>query len=1409
MKKRILALVLAVCLVVGVVPSRTHALEKLSSSGITSKVGVNIPNFTPQILYYNTAGRVVCCLNFIITSDTGDTFYEIPEIVLFQYADDGKLKSTKAVHPVRESRGPRHTEFYPNDITEDDASEGVNGVRDGLLNYVYTQDGIEAYNSKGELWCTRNTDGLLSSFGAYTYTYSYDSKRNLSRVIHNYGGSDPYPYDITVDSFGRIIKSFGDSASATSRSPYTFSYNDKGQMVEADCFYMRQFQLQFAYDSNGEVSGIRGYRGSDGDMFFRDYTFSTKQVGTNVELTISTKDWGDGGIWKFNLTDTGDVNPAAITALYPENGKVLDKDNPESGTSTTNYADGKLRIFFDKQLKNAGGNRPELDTGVGTLEIHRASDDAVVYQIKSNTEMPFWGENGVWDKAVRLDNATAALDYDTEYYVTMPAGFIQFADGSVSPAIAKGQWGFRTAEYKPLKIDNGKFIHASSLTGKNEQYDFSYDESWFFNSSYDYQHGLTTMSLCAAMAAYGTNNDYGSSNIKNLMRKLGFEDSRIETKYPVPNYDTIGYAIGNKQLLDPSGDKYSLIMVAIRGGGYGNEWGGDFRLGAGKNHEGFDLAKSQVFNALQLYIANHKSQLQPKCKIWITGYSRGAATTNLVAKLLDDGELKDITVEPKDIFAFCFECPQTTQLNTSSELYKNIVNIVNPIDFVTKVAMSRWGYSRYGRTLYLPYAGGMTKYGELQLNMHETYFNEIQGNDLSPLVELDRQARILDTFMNNLADAFISQDKYVQKSQEPLMKIAATALGGDKEDMVQLITGILLVPALANLPIQNFENTNETLGMFLSGAGANAHQAELCLAWLKSLDGVLLTVPSYENAFAPPTYREVFVNCPVNVNVYDSNGTLTGSIINDRISEIENGVVAYIDNNGQKILCLPNEEQYRIELEATDSGTVTYTATEYNMDSGKTEKVVSYYEVDVEKGDTLTGTAENLDSEAGKYPLTLNGGTPLTPTINQSGSAVREHTVNVTASGNGTVTGGGHFVGGEFSKVTATAKSGEDFLGWYVGGQLVSSDAEYRFLVDKQTGLVGKFTQHYKLTACIGLHGKGNLFAGNCQFGLNHYDAVFHSINLYLMLRLEGLESGADADLAGGHSKGILAAALVRQSNLAASAVLDSQHVQLISRVRGGGDGYSTALAAGLRGGSDSAVLGGGGGDFVVFGGRRNRGALILTALDKDGKEISMVNPAESKFTFIMPDSDVTIQAEFKAVWKNPYSDVSEKAWYYGNVRYVTEQGIMHGYDNGKFGPDDELNRAQMTQLLYNKEGKPGAPANTKYNDVTSGSWYAQAVAWADSRNIVNGYGAGKFGPSDPITREQLAAILYRYAGSPKTNGKLDRFSDAEEVSAYAADAMRWAVESGLVKGSGDSLNPKGRATRKEVAAIMQRYLEG
>ena len=179
----------------------------------------------------------------------------------------------------------------------------------------------------------------------------------------------------------------------------------------------------------------------------------------------------------------------------------------------------------------------------------------------------------------------------------------------------------------------------------------------------------------------------------------------------------------------------------------------------------------------------------------------------------------------------------------------------------------------------------------------------------------------------------------------------------------------------------------------------------------------------------------------------------------------------------------------------------------------------------------------------------------------------------------------------------------------------------------------------------------------------------------------------------------------------------------------------------------------------------------------------------------------------------NPFTDISEKDWFYGDVMFVYENGLMLGTSKTLFSPHGTAMRGMMATILWRMEGSPVPKGKNSFTDVEAGKWYADAITWTTENGIFAGYGKDKFCPDDPITREQLAAIFYRYAdykGYDLTvKGDLDKFKDADKITDYAKTAMQWAVGSSLVKGkSGNLLDPQGTATRAEIAAMLHRFIE-
>ena len=217
-----------------------------------------------------------------------------------------------------------------------------------------------------------------------------------------------------------------------------------------------------------------------------------------------------------------------------------------------------------------------------------------------------------------------------------------------------------------------------------------------------------------------------------------------------------------------------------------------------------------------------------------------------------------------------------------------------------------------------------------------------------------------------------------------------------------------------------------------------------------------------------------------------------------------------------------------------------------------------------------------------------------------------------------------------------------------------------------------------------------------------------------------------------------------------------------------------------------------------------------LAVTDRNGNRVTVTANPDGTYRFVMPASQVTVSAVF-APAQLPFTDVTEANWYYDEVYYVWANGLMQGTSATTFGPNVDTTRAMVVTILWRLEGEPASGYDMDYSDVAGGAWYADAVRWATEHGIVNG-SEGQFYPGGIVTREQLAAMLYRYAqykGYDLTaGGDLSGFADAGAVSGWAETSLAWAVGQGLLQGSDSQVDPQGSAIRAQTAAILMRFCE-
>lgn len=226
----------------------------------------------------------------------------------------------------------------------------------------------------------------------------------------------------------------------------------------------------------------------------------------------------------------------------------------------------------------------------------------------------------------------------------------------------------------------------------------------------------------------------------------------------------------------------------------------------------------------------------------------------------------------------------------------------------------------------------------------------------------------------------------------------------------------------------------------------------------------------------------------------------------------------------------------------------------------------------------------------------------------------------------------------------------------------------------------------------------------------------------------------------------------------------------------------------------------------------RNATVQHITVTDEDGERLKLTENRDGTYSFTMPNGAANVYARFSGSGL-PFADVPSGSWYYDDVAYVYDTGLMTGLTATTFGPNLSTTRGMIVTILWRMENEPAAKHGCPFADVRRGSYYEQAIAWASENGIVTGFDASTFAPDRAITREQLAAILFRFAAyrgmdAVTLRENLSSFQDQAAISAYAVSALNWAVGEGLMQGTGDKLEPTGNATRAQVAAMLRRFIQ-
>ncbi len=627
-------------------------------------------------------------------------------------------------------------------------------------------------------------------------------------------------------------------------------------------------------------------------------------------------------------------------------------------------------------------------------------------------------------------------------------------------------------EYVPTIVNNGTFKCVDFVY--SDECGFDYNDNYFYKPATEYNHELATMSLCLALSTFRDKKDSENSadNVISVLKQCGFKNEKCDTLTKDPDTDTIGYAIAKKQV----DENTTLVVCAVRSGGYDDEWASNVTLGDIADHKGFDCAANQIVDALKKYIA--ANQIDGNVKFWLTGYSRGAASaTQAAAKLI-----KLSYAEKEDVYAYGFATPAgaISDSNPRSSDYSNIHNILHFHDFIPRVAPKDWNFGWYGNVYYLPFKenDSLASFKTEKMREKLEKYNITFSSNVMDILIYDKDGNFRgspgvasDEFVKNLAGKIESRVDYVDDYQYLLRAvlgegITEQALVQVSKILIGIITGVTKTIICNNQndvekQIKEIEKTDKldknllkVVGEIISATvSTHGTNGAYYLSWMQAMpDGSWLNNGDYRN---------ILVNCPVDVYVYDSNGNLVAAIVNEETVNIENSPISYgVDENGQKVFYLPVDGEYDIRIEARVDCETTVTINEYTACSGTPEHVVTYTDVPMEADEVLESTVSKMveiivddgttETEA-EYVVEKNDDV-IEPNINIVDEEVESNTYTVNVScdeSKGVVYGGGTFTIGEFCQVTVENKPGYKFSKWTVNGETVSTESVHRFDVAK------------------------------------------------------------------------------------------------------------------------------------------------------------------------------------------------------------------------------------------------------------------------------------------------------------------------------------------------------------------------
>ena len=1107
-------------------------------------------------------------------------------------------------------------------------------------------------------------------------------------------------------------------------------------------------------------------------------------------------------VWASAATESG--TDAAVTALYWQSGTP--PEGPACAVSEVSAPDA-----LQKALENArtGGNLTTAFRFAKTLSEKSGNPDRTLILLTDRA--PAEGEEseeGVYDSldaaSYRYANAAAqaAAEVSIRDSLTVVA-FLQELSGQEFDFTRRFFNDIQTAGYYEILNANGLDTFREQLAeellaesgaqkltfrypnGSDRSAVCYYSDEYFSASAYTYNPSLATMSISFAMSAFASEDQsrYAnkSINARNLLKEIGVAESAIDTNEWFtlrPETDSIGVVSGSKPVT-VNGEIYTLIAVAMRGGGYGREWASNFTIGESGQHNGFDTAKNNVLDYLKTYIAEQK--ISGPVKFWLTGFSRAAAVANLVSGELDKGYDfgADIAYTPEDVYAYCFEPPAGALVDDvrNQSVYYNIFNIVNQSDPVPFVAPSSLGFARYGIDRYLPSAQASSNYLTERAAMLRIY-NALDGSapydvdnfrmqrlNLKNLFSKEKsvveedlknnysQGVYLSNYVSTLAKEYIKdRQNYVTRYQDEIREVCSI-LYGCSDAQQKALSDALTAQISANWP--------KAVTAYFNPLATNEEVYSIVSDWLAA------------------AVKEANVTDYDEETVRSAGAALSDLLVNLLIQHPNEAATLAENLHG-----IAEAHYWDLCFAWMASMDENYKrGAEVSFNQGNYRIVRVNCDVDVSVKDDDGKVVAQIVNE---NPQDIRGSSIISA-INENGEKIVILPVDSAY------------------RVSVTRREEAD-----AAGLMSAEGAQSGTTSETANGAEGSASGDASGTTAGNASGTPET-AQNVNIGIDEYSAQTADVTRgvdYLDIPLEPGESVESVIPAAKEEEIPDGSKTVYKMTAADGANVDS--VSDLTEDAANASYTVTAAPSDTRFGM---VLGGGTfryGDFAQLEATPHDGYVFEGW--RDAKNATVSGEAVYRFR-VTENADLTAAfAESKAgaasVNENPFTDVSEKSYCYDAVMWATRTGVAEGTTDTTFGPKEPCTAAQAVTFLWRAAGSPEpSGAQSPFNDLNPDAYYYKAVLWAAEHDITMGTTENTFSPDKTISRSQFITLLYRTFGGGE-RVEANPFADVP-ADAYYRDAVAWAYSAGVTRGvTATTFEPLRSCTRGQIVTFLHRYFD-